>query len=339
MDLDGCDLGDHHSNHREPSGNDPAFVVTPSATTTYTATATGSGGTSTPVSVTVTVTGPPPPPAQVGVYTQKYDNTRQGANLSETVLTPQNVNSTSFGRLTTFNVDGYIFGQPLIVPGVTIQGASHNVVYVATEHDSVYAFDADGATTTFLWKVSFLVNGATTVSTSPTAAQPTPDVASTIFPEVGITSTPVIDPSTSTIYVVAETKENGNFFHRLHALDLATGAEKFGGPVAIQASAAGTGGGSVNSKITFTSLSHLQRPALTLYNGMVLIGFGSQADNGIWHGWMLAYDAATLQQEWEFNVTPNGIDGAIWMAGGGFAVDPQGGIYFISANGTFGTGA
>jgi hypothetical protein len=284
----------------------------------------------------VTVT----PPSALGVYTHKYDNTRQGANLSETVLTPQNVTSTTFGKLVTLNVDGQIYGQPLIAPAVTINGASHNVVYVATEHDSVYAFDADGATTTPLWKVSFLVNGATTVSSSPTASQPTPDLSgATIYPEIGITSTPVIDPTTSTMYVVAETKENGNFFHRLHALDLATGAEKFGGPVAIQASVAGTGESAVNGQIAFSSIDQLQRPALTLYNGMVLIGFGSQGDNPPWHGWVLAYNAATLQQVWQFNVTPNGTDGGIWMAGGGFAVDAQGGIYFISANGTFGTGA
>ena len=194
------------------------------------------------------MTAPPPPPAPVGVYTHKYDNTRQGANLSETVLTPQNVNSTSFGKLATFNVDGYIFGQPLIVPGVTIKGASHNVVYVATEHDSVYAFDADGATTTPLWKISFLVNGATTVSTSGS----TPDVSSTIFPEIGITSTPVIDPTTSTIYVVAETKENGNLFSSAARAGSGDGRGKFGGPVAIQASMAGTGGGAANGKITFT---------------------------------------------------------------------------------------
>ena len=180
----------------------------------------------------------------MGVYTHKYDNTRQGANLSETVLTPQNVTSTTFGKLFTLNVDGYIFGQPLIVPGVTINGATHNVVYVATEHDSIYAFDADGTTTTPLWKVSLLVNGATTV--------PQADVGSTIFPEIGITSTPVIDPVSGTIYVVAETKENGNYFHRLHALDLTTGAEKAGSPVIIQASVTGTGGSGASGTISFT---------------------------------------------------------------------------------------
>jgi hypothetical protein len=321
-----------------PNSTTP-FPVTPTVTTTYTATATGSGGTSNPVSATVTVTTPPPPVA-MGVYTHKYDNTRQGANLSETVLTPQNVTSTTFGKLFTLNVDGYIFGQPLIVPGVTINGATHNVVYVATEHDSIYAFDADGTTTTPLWKVSLLVNGATTV--------PQADVGSTIFPEIGITSTPVIDPVSGTIYVVAETKENGNYFHRLHALDLTTGAEKAGSPVIIQASVTGTGGSGASGTISFTSMSQLQRPALTLYNGMVLIGFGSQGDNNIfmvngaqvtipWYGWILAYNATTLQRAWTFNVTPNGIDGAIWMAGGGFAVDSNDGIYFISANGTFGT--
>jgi len=314
-----------------PNSTQP-FSVNPTTTTTYTATATGSGGISPSVSVTVTVTPvqqPPPPPA-VAVYTHKYDNTRQGANVSETILTPTNVTSTTFGKLFTLNVDGYIFGQPLYVPNLTIKGAVHNVVYVATEHDSVYAFDADSSNNTApLWKVSFLVNGATTV--------PTGDVGSTIFPEIGITSTPVIDPVSATIYVVAETKENGNYFHRLHALDLTTGAEKFGGPVPIQASVAGTGTDSVNGTISFVPQTHLQRPALTLYNGMVLIGSGSQGDNNTWHGWMLAYNAATLQQAWQFNVTPNGTAGAIWMAGGGFAVDAQGGIYFISANGTFGT--
>jgi len=314
-----------------PNSTQP-FSVNPTTTTTYTATATGSGGISPSVSVTVTVTPVqqrPPPPA-VAVYTHKYDNTRQGANVSETILTPTNVTSTTFGKLFTLNVDGYIFGQPLYVPNLTIKGAVHNVVYVATEHDSVYAFDADSSNNTApLWKVSFLVNGATTV--------PTGDVGSTIFPEIGITSTPVIDPVSATIYVVAETKENGNYFHRLHALDLTTGAEKFGGPVPIQASVAGTGTDSVNGTISFVPQTHLQRPALTLYNGMVLIGFGSQGDNNTWHGWMLAYNAATLQQAWQFNVTPNGTAGAIWMAGGGFAVDAQGGIYFMSANGTFGT--
>ena len=328
-----------------PDSSQP-FLVTPPATTTYTATATGSGGTSAPALVTVTVTTPqpppppppPPPPVAVGVYTHKYDNTGQGANLSETILTTANVNSTTFGKLFTLNVDGAIYGQPLYVPNLTINGASHNVVYVATEHDSVYAFDADGKVTTPLWKVSFLVNGATTVSTSGA----TPDLSSaTIYPEIGITSTPVIDPTTSTIYVVAETFENGNCVHRLHALDLTTGAEKigFGSPVVIQASVAGTGVNAVNGQIAFSSIDQLQRPALTLYNGMVLIGFGSQGDNPPWHGWVLAYNAATLQQSWQFNVTPNGTDGGIWMAGGGLVVDALGGIYFMTANGTFGTGA
>jgi hypothetical protein len=316
-----------------PSGT---FQTPPlTTTTTYTATATGTGGTSAPASVTVTVT-TPLPPAALGVYTHKYDNTGQGANLSETILTPANVNSTTFGKLFTLNVDGAIYGQPLIVPTLTINGASHNVVYVATEHDSVYAFDADGTTTAPLWKVSFLVNGATTVSTSGA----TPDLSSaTIYPEIGITSTPVIDPTTSTIYVVAETLENGNCVHRLHALDLSTGAEKPGSPVVIQASVAGTGVSAVNGQIAFSSIDQLQRPALTLYNGLVLIGFGSQGDNPPWHGWVLAYNAATLKQSWQFNVTPNGTDGGIWMAGGGFVVDALGGIYFMTANGTFGTGS
>lgn len=317
-------------------GTSGSLSVKPAANTTYTATATGADGTSSPSQVSIIVTSPPPappPPSAQGVFTHKYNNTRQGANATETVLTPQNVNSTTFGKLFTFHVDGYIFGQPLYVPALTMNGASHNVVYVATEHDSLYAFDADGKTLSPLWKVSFLLNGATTV--------PQADVGGAIFPEIGITSTPVIDPTTATIYVDALTKENGGttYIHRLHALDLTTGDEKFGGPVEIQASVPGVGQGAVGGKVPFTAKSQLQRPALTLYNGLVLIGFGSNGDHPgtIWHGWVLAYNAATLQQVWQHNVTPNAEAGAIWMSGGGFAIDAQGGIYYMSANGTYNT--
>jgi len=266
-----------------------------------------------------------------GVFTQRYSNLRQGANTNETILTPTNVNSTTFGKLFSYAVDGYVFGQPLYVSGVTINNAVHNVLYVVTEHDSVYAYDADGATTAPLWHVNFLINGATTV--------PQADVGSTIYPEIGITSTPVIDPTTNTIYVVAETKENGGYIFRLHALDITTGAEKFGGPTLITASVPGTGGGSVSGQVAFSGKTQIQRAALTLTNGMILIAWASQGDNGIWHGWVIAYSASTLQRLWAHNVTPNGVSGGIWMAGGGLAVDAAGAIYYMSGNGTFGTGA
>jgi hypothetical protein len=319
-------------------GDDSTGTITSSGL--YTATATPSGlhtivatsQANTGISGQATADVVTPSSSSSGVFTQRYSNLRQGANTNETILTPTNVNSTTFGKLFTYTVDGYVFGQPLYVSGVTVNGAAHNVLYVATEHDSVYAFDADGATTAPLWKVNFLVGGATTV--------PQADVGSTIYPEIGITSTPVIDPATNTIYVVAETKENGNYLFRLHALDISTGAEKFGGPTLITASVPGTGGGTNGAgHVPFAPKTHIQRAALTLTNGMVIIAWASQGDNGIWHGWVIAYSASTLKQLWAHNVTPNGVSGGIWMAGGGLAVDANGAIYYMSGNGTYGTGA
>src|ERR1700689_4282774 len=171
--------------------------------------------------------------AQTSILTQHYDTGRTGQNTSETVLNPTNVNSTSFGKLFSLTVDGYVYAQPLYVPALAIPGnGTHNVLYVATEHDSLYAFDADNGTQ--LWHVSFLINGATTLSPS--------DVGNTqdINPEIGITGTPTIDPTSKTLYVVVNTKESGNLIYRLHAIDITTGAEKFNGPVLINASVPGT---------------------------------------------------------------------------------------------------
>ena len=275
-----------------------------------------------------------------GVLTQRYDNSRIGLNAQETALAPAHVNQNQFGKLFSLPVDGQVYAQPLYMQNVSINGGVHNVVFVATEHDSVYAFDADGQSTAPLWQVS-LLNPATGVTTVPSQ-----DVESdNISPEIGITSTPVIDPAGGTIYFTAKTKElqdpsctsscTYSYFHRLHALDITTGAEKLGGPVVISASVPGTGYDNVNGTVTFGPLRHLQRPALLLLNGTIYIGFGSHSDVDPFHGWLMAYDATSLQQIAVFNVTPNGGEGALWQGGGGVSADSQGNLYVVTANGTF----
>ncbi len=307
-----------------PSGS---VTVSPSSTTIYTITATDGSHTAN-ASATVNVNAPVPQLG--GMFTYKYDNARTGQNVNEGVLTPANVNKTQFGKKFSFSVDGYIYGQPLYVPGVPIAGqGTHNVVYVATEHASVYAFDADGHTTAPLWQVNF-TNPAAGITTVPTG-----DVGSTIFPEIGITSTPVIDPNTGTIYVEAFTKENGAYFQRLHALDITSGTEKFGGPVTISGSVPGTGVGNDGAgNVPFQAKIELQRSALLLVNGTIYIAFASHGDNGPYHGWVFAYDAASLNQVGIWNDTPNGQDGGIWQGGGGLAADSAGAIYGLSGNGT-----
>jgi hypothetical protein len=281
-------------------------------------------------SATVNVTSYP------GTFTFHNDNLRSGANLNETVLTPANVNSTNFGKLFTYPLDGIAFASPLYVTHVSIPGAGyHNVVYVATEHDSVYAFDADGLSTTPLWQASF-INPAAGVTPVPAA-----DTGETVdIPnEIGITGTPVIDPASGTLYVVAKTKEvvgsTTNYVQRLHALDIGTGAEKFGGPVVIQASVPGTGTGSQGGQLPFVPLDENQRPALLLTNGVVYVGFASHGDIHPWHGWVLGYNATTLQQAMAYNVTPNAVGGGVWMSGDGPATDSTGSVYFVTGNGTF----
>jgi hypothetical protein len=268
--------------------------------------------------------------AQVPVTTHHYDIGRTGQNTAETLLTTSNVNSTAFGRLFTAPVDGMIYAQPLYMPGVVIPNqGTHNVVYVATENDSVYAFDADtgGAA---LWHVSFLINGATVVKDAVINA-------TDIYPQVGITGTPVIDQTTNTLYVVSETYENSACVHRLHALDITTGAEKFSGPVVIAASVPGTGDGSVSGTMTFNSLYENQRPALLLLNGYVYVGFAANGDNGFWHGWILSYNAATMQLAGAFNASPNGIGSGFWASGNGLAADNLNGgrLFVVTGNGDY----
>ncbi|HLK18341.1 MAG TPA: hypothetical protein VKT81_05265 [Bryobacteraceae bacterium] len=274
--------------------------------------------------------------AQVNVLTYQYDNSRAGANLKETVLTPANVNQSQFGKLFSYAVDGFIYGQPLYIGNIAVAGkGTHNVVLVATENDSVYAFDADsgaGANSTPLWHVSFLNPGAgvTSVPYGDTGCDQ-------ITPELGITSTPVIDASSGTVYVVAMTKEIGggsvNYVHRLHALDIASGKERPSSPVVIQATYSGTGEG--GSSLTFAPRNYKQRPGLLLLNGVVYAGFSSHCDIGAYHGWLMGYDARTLKQLSVYNNTPNGNMGSFWDGGAGPAADANGNIYLAAGNGTF----
>lgn len=267
------------------------------------------------------------------VVTYHNDTARTGLNPQETILTPANVNSGQFGKLFSFEVDGQIYAQPLYLSGVSISGATHNVVFVATQHDSVYAFDADGKTTSPLWQRSFINPGAgvTTVS----SATDFPVVYEDIAPEVGITGTPVIDAASGTLYVVAKTKENGQFFQRLHALDIATGAEKFGGPATIHPSVPGQGDGNVNGNVVFNPLINLQRAGLLLAHGVVYAAFASHGDFDPFHGWIVGFDAKTLQQVIAYTPTAQGAGGSVWQSGNGPAADAAGNVYVITSNGDY----
>jgi hypothetical protein len=275
--------------------------------------------------------------AQISVVTQHNDIARTGANTSETILTPTNVISSQFGKVFSHPVDGYVYAQPLYVPGVTIGGTKHNVVFVATENDSVYAFDADnnvGANANPLWHVSLLPSGATAV--------PASDLHQTdIVPVIGITGTPVIDPAAGTLYVVAKSKESGTYVQRLHALNITSGADKVAA-VKLAASVSGNGTGSSGGTLHFDPFWENQRPGLLLLNGRVYIGFSAHQDLGTWHGWILAYNASTLAQTGAWCSTPNGVDGGIWGAGSGLAADvpdptghPYGRILTATGNGVY----
>ena len=276
--------------------------------------------------------------AQVSVTTYRNNLARTGENLAETILTPVNVNPVQFGKIFSRPVDGQLYAQPLYLPSVTIAGKGvHNAVFVATQHDSVYAFDADsntGPNEPPLWQVSLAntVAGETTASVA--------DVLNclTIAPELGITGTPVIDPSTNTLYVVAMTKRGDQIFHRLHALDVASGAERPGSPILIAASVPGIGDRALSSSSTsvkFDAYFYKNRAGLLLLNGVVYTGWTSHCDSRSYHGWIIAYDARSLQQVAVFNTTPNGYQGSIWMGGAAPAADAEGNIYAISGNGSF----
>jgi outer membrane protein assembly factor BamB len=269
--------------------------------------------------------------ATTDVVTYHNDVARTGQNLSETILTPTNVNSTGFGKIGFYAVDGKVDAQPLYLANISIPGQnSHNVLYVATEHDSVYAFDADNGTQ--LWKVTVLGAGETTSD---------PHNCGQVVPEIGITATPVIDRSrgpNGTIYVVAMSKNaSGSYFQRLHALDVTTGAELLGGPTTVQASYPGTGDGSSGGMVIFSPGQYEERASLLLLNGILYTGWTSHCDIRPYTGWVIGYSASTLQQSDVLNLTPNGSEGSIWMSGAGLAADSLGNIYFLDANGDFDT--
>src|SRR6266852_8182172 len=280
---------------------------------------------------------------QVSVLTQRNDLARDGLNANETALTLSSVSVGNFGKLFNLPVDGYVYAQPLYVPNVAIPGnGTHNVVYAATQHDTLFAYDADGQTLQPLWKDDLGALGCPggwTCTPVPYTDNPGVD---DIVPEVGITSTPVIDPSAGTIYVVAKTRQTSgnttNYVYQLHALDITTGAERGGSPVVIQGQVAGSGNPNSNGFLVFSPRYSLQRAGLTLVNNGIYIGFGSWGDaGGDWHGWIFGYDKSTLAQLTVFSVTPNGNEGrgGVWMHGAGLAADSAGYLYLSTANGAF----
>jgi len=270
------------------------------------------------------------------VTTYQYNNAHSGSNTSESILTPTNVNVSQFGRKTVFPVQGYVYAQPLYVPHLTIGSTSHDVLFVATEHDQVYAFDVDSGQK--LWQTNFLAGSGlqqivSTVSSS--------DVnCGDLVPEIGITGTPVINTTTYTLYVSVETKvynprtQTTTFDHTLHALDIRTGLDQIP-PHIITASAPGNGSGSINGIITFNSLLANQRPSLLLADSQLFVSFSSHCDLGTYHGWLMSFNQTNLAANGVFIDTPNGYEGGFWGSGSGPAADAAGSIYTSTGNGNF----
>jgi hypothetical protein len=275
-----------------------------------------------------------------GVYTSHNDVSRDGANSHEYALTPANVNTTSFGKLFGCIADGAIYGQPLWIANVTVNGAHHNVVFVATAHDGLFAFDADASPCVTLWSVNLIdtTHGASTGETT-VPAGPTGNLVGggygDITPEVGVIGTPVIDPASSTLYVLSKSVNSAQtvFYQRLHAIDLTTGQERPGSPIAVAASYMGNRG----TLTTFNSQTQAQRSGLALVNGLVYIVWASHEDTGTYYGWIAGYSysgsAFSLAQV--LNITPDGASGGIWMSGGAPAADSNNQLYVITGNGTF----
>jgi mono/diheme cytochrome c family protein len=278
---------------------------------------------------------PSPPPTQPSgptpnVTTYHNDLGRTGQYLSETTLNRTNVNPTTFGKIGSMAVDGLIYAQPLYIQNVSVPSVgSTNLVVVETEHDSVYAFNADTLSTTPVWSRSFL--GDTTLACSNCSTVTSTAVnAPNIYPEIGITATPVIDPVSMTIYILALTDENGTFYHKLHALDLTTGKERSGSPVVISGKASGGGFGSSNGEIAFNANWQLSRAGLALYNGNLIFAFSSFDDQEPTHGWIFSYNASTLRQNSAMITSPNSGVASVW--GGAPAIDSSGNIYVATGN-------
>lgn len=273
--------------------------------------------------------------SQVNVLTQHNDLNRTGANISETMLTTSNISPLTFGKLFEYPVTGQVYAQPLYVSGLTIPGkGSKNVLFIATMHNDVYALDADDAS--LANQPYWHTNLGVSVIMPDTGIGKNCGMYNDIKNEIGILSTPVIDPATNTIYLVAKTKENGIYIDRIHALDITTGIAKFGSPKTIQGTVPGTGAGQINGMINFLPVNENQRSSLLLLNGIVYVAYAGYCDTPPYHGWIFGYNAADIQeQKIIFNTTPNGDDGGIWMSGQGPSADANGDLYVITGNGRF----
>ena len=287
----------------------------------------------------------------LAVATYHNDAARDGVNGREYALKSTTLTTTTFGKLFSCAVDGAVYAQPLWVKGLSIGGGVHNVIFVATQHDSAYAFDADASPCVTYWHVNLLdtLHGGTAGET-PVSWNDVGNCYGDIYPEVGVTGTPVINTATQTMYLVSASESNpsnsgncvsslGNFYHRLHALDLASGSEKYNAPVTIAASVPGTGDGSSGGMVSFNSQLHHQRSGLALYGGKVFVAFSAHEDATPYHGWVIGYKTTDVQQQVAvFNTTPNGLngaDGGIWAGGGAPAVDSGGDLYVSTGNGVF----
>jgi len=271
-------------------------------------------------------------PQSMSVLTQHNDNTRSGWNDNETALTTSNVNVQQFGKVFTLTVDGEVYGQPLVVGHVFIGGGYHNVVYIATVNNTLYAYDGDNGT--LYWQKNFTRSGwRPPMNTDMTGA--CGGTYTNFSGKMGIVGTPVIDTASETMYFVARSTTGSQFAQYLHAVSIVTGNEVAGGPKLITAAVSGIGDGSVNGTITFDSQRQNQRQGLTLLNGVVYVTFSSHCDWGPYHGWILGYDAGTLQQQVVYNVTPNGYAGGMWESGMAMAAD-GGNLYVVAGNGTVG---
>ena len=286
-----------------------------------------SAGSATSNSATLTVN--PVPVAGTDLTTYPNDIARTGQNTSDTTLMPANVTSQTFGPRRNLMVDGKVDAEPLYLSQLAVAGGVYNVVFIATEHDSVYAFDSD--TGTQLWTVSLPGAGETTSDNRG---------CDQVAPEIGITSKPVIDRAArphGIIFVVAMSKNGSNYFQRLHAPDVTTGAELLGGPVTVQETYPGTGAGSSGGQVVFDPKQYKERPALLLLSGVIYTSWASHCDINPYTGWIMGYSESNLSQTSVLNLTPNGSEGSIWQSGGGLAADAQGNIYALIANGTFET--
>ena len=316
----------------------------------YTLVASNSLGVTNSLPAVLTVL-PAPNPSALNVLTYHNDNTRQGANTNEVLLTLANVDASTFGRLITYPTDGYIYAQPLYVSGLVIPGqGTHNAVIVATENDSVYAFDADsnaGTNGGLLWHANLGIAVSSYNDEFGNRYQGT--YYGDIVPLVGITGTPVISLASGTLYVDVHTREVGattNYYHRIHALNITNGTEQSYSPVAVTNSVPGRGVDNISGVVKFNPRQENQRPGLTLAGGMVYVAYGSFADTDTYHGWVIGFNATNLapSANYVFNTTPNATvaafganaaEGALWMGGNGLCVDASNNLYFLTGNGSF----